>query len=293
MSQSIQSWQPRQAYQQVLAGDELLRSELGWKEVASGLAKILYGYCLILVVGLIFIVMTLLLAYFTAPPARGQSAVPIQRNIAMWWTLGLGLGSMFLLSLYTYIQIFVGKVRCAIHAPERCGARWFIFACILTIVVGPVLSTIESVSAQINAPSAAKQEEELRQLQRQLGSDGDMEGFVGFLRGRITVTQIVGALVSMGTSVFFVLFLRAIGNCFEESRLTVMADLYLMFSALLMGFTIFLVFFAGFNRSTLLIAGVLGLGGLISLAWYFGLIVYTRCLILNRIASLRSPLDMY
>jgi hypothetical protein len=292
MSYSIQNWQPRSApYQPQLHGDALLRHELGWSDVASGLARILYGYFLLFVIVAIWVFMTVALAYTvantaTTPRPRANAGPPIQ----VWWILGLGGGIIFLMSIYAYIQLFVGKVRCAIHAPERCGARWFIFACLLTIIVGPAMSMIDWVNAQVNPPSVQKQREQLRELER-IDGQNNPDALLDFLRRNITVTQIAGMLISMATTVFFVLFLRSIGTCFEESRLTVMADLYLMFSALLYGFTIFLVFFAGFNQSTLLILGGLAIGALASIAWYIGLVVYTRILILNRITKLRSPLE--
>jgi hypothetical protein len=268
----------------------MLRFELGWKDVASGLAKILFGYFLIVAAVMLLVFMLVFVAFNTVAASNAKGAnVVAQANIANMWTLGLGCAVLFLLSLYTYIQILTGKVRCAIHAPERCGARWFIFVCILTIIVGPVMGAIDSVSVSMDASSAKKQKEMQRILQDSGPENAD--AVVTVLRSQITVTQIASILISMCTSIFFVLFLRSIGSCFAERRLIVLADLYLGFTVMLMGFTIFLIYFAGFNQSTLLILGALILGGLASLAWYVGLLIYTRILILTKLENLRSPLE--
>lgn len=288
MSYSVQSggaWAPYGTQQ--IATEDLLRHEMGWTDVASGLAKILFGYFLIFV----NVMLILFLVVFLAFNAHSMSNPNSKTAIIAMWVLFLGCGIIFLLSLYTYVTVFVGKCRCAIHAPERCGARWYIFACMLCIVIGPVMGFFDTASAMLGPTNAQKDAMKSKMFQRVDQQEKDAEAVLAELRKSIGVTQIAGALVSLATTVFFVLFLRSIGNCFEDSRLSSLSDLYLMFTALLMGFTIFLVFFAGLDRSTWVVLLILGIGGLVSIAWYIGLIVYTRCLILYKLENLGSPLE--
>ncbi len=288
MSYSIQSGQPWSPhYRKAETPDELLRAELGWQDVASGLSKILFGYGLLAVNFLIIVGLIAYVVLSNSAPRRPNA----QDAIVAMWVLYLGIGIVGLLSIYTYAQIFIGKCRCAIHAPERCGARWYIFACLLCIVVGPVVGTINSIAVQ-SSVSTPEKKQKLRDelLQKAQGQGGD-SGVLAEIRRSFTITQIASALVSMSTTVFFVLFLRAIGACFEERLLIQMTDFYLMFSALLMGFTIYLLCATRLDASFLVVLVVLGVGGLIGAAWYLALVVYTRLVILSRLAKLRSPLD--
>jgi hypothetical protein len=288
MNQSIQSripWLPQ--FQQAETSEDQLRSELGWTEVASGLGKILYGYFLLAVNGLIVVG---LLIYLISSTVAARKPNPHDAILAMW-IFYLGMGIVGLLSIYTYVNIFVGKCRCAIHAPERCGARWYIFACLMCIVIGPVLSIVNSVAAPTTVVATENKEKLRSEMLQQLQSQDGESTVLSELRRRCTVMQIISVLVSLSTTVFFVLFLRAIADCFEEKRLTIMIDAYLIFSSLLLGYTIFMVTATKFDQSLLLILIILGVGGLISAGWYVAMVVYARTLILTKVANVRSPLE--
>jgi hypothetical protein len=287
MSYSIQSRQP---WSPQIHEDEpvenILRFEIGWKDVASGLGKILFGYfMLVLTLG---IVVGLVLYLAATAMARRPNAQDI---ILAMWVCYLGFGIVFLLGLYTYIQIIVGHVRCAIHSPERCGARWFIFACILCVVVGPWMGTINSVQMQMSTDTAEKKQKLRQELIQHFHGQTAEDGVLAEIRRGLSITQIASALISMASSLFFVLFLRSIGSCFQETRLTVLADLYLVFSAMLMSMTFYTTFFTRFNQSTVWVFAAIGVGGLVSAGWYIGLLIYCRVLILTRMNNLRSPLE--
>jgi hypothetical protein len=288
MSQSIQSRIPwLSQFQQPDTAEEQLRSELGWTEVASGLGKVLYGYFLLAVNGLIVVG---LLIYLISSTVAAKKPNAHDAILAMW-IFYLGIGIVGLLSIYTYVNIFVGKCRCAIHAPERCGARWYIFACLMCIVIGPVLSIVNSVAAPTTVVTADKKEKLHQELVQQLQGQEGESLVLGELRRRCTVMQVISALVSLSTTIFFVLFLRAIANCFEEKRLIVMNDMYLIFSSMLLGYTIYMLTAAKFDQNMILVLIPLGAGGLISAGWYVAMLVYTRTLILTKVAAVRSPLE--
>jgi hypothetical protein len=84
---------------------------------------------------------------------------------------------------------------------------------------------------------------------------------------------------------------RSIGTCFQERPLIILSDLYLVFSTLLMAFTVYHVVFAGLNRGMVLLLAVLGIGSLVSVLWYVVLVIYARIAILTRLARIRSPLE--
>ncbi len=297
MSYSIQaghSWAPpKQLKPQQL--DELLRAEIGWTEVASGLARILFGYfllavCIFLVVFVIVYSAVSTVTQATAAPRPGNT--PPKEDLLLMWVIGLGLGMAGLLAIFTYIQIFVGKVRCVIHTPERCGARWFIFICMLTITIGPVLGSLNSVAVNLSVDTPEKKMQLRKELIESMRRGDDTQTTVlAEIKRTLNVTQIASMLVSLGTTIFFVLFIRSIGSCFQEKLLIVMSDLYLVFSTLLVVFSVYQVVFGGLTRGMLLLVAVLGIGGLVSIIWYIVLVIFARIVIVNRLKRVRSPLE--
>src|SRR5260370_21264952 len=175
-----------------------LQSEFGWAEVGKGLTRILIGYA-IAVVGTTFGVGVFVFA------AMGQQtqAVPKGNQNSKLLIFMLGIGVLALTSLFSYGFILAGKWRCLMNAPERHAAKWLIFACMLCMVIGPVLNILFSLGGE-----GANNYKQLRQIRE--GAAVVRFDSVG------SILQLVGTVLSLASSVLFVLFLRAVGCCFNN-----------------------------------------------------------------------------
>lgn len=251
--------------------DDPLKYELGWQDVASALGRILLGYLLLLAcvaLGTLLIVYIGLHVLLRNPNNS--------KDLAAIWTLLGGMGVVGLLGLGSYGLIITGKLQCALHAPDRFGCRWFMFACLTCMVFGPVLNIAISIGGQ---PSAA----ELKKLQRSSSQHVSMPM-------PVLVTNIVGSAVSYAATILFVLFLRSVGKCFQDQRLITLSELYLLCSGLLLAGSIYLLWSGHFLKLGPLGKLGLGAGWLLLVCWYFGLLVLARLAILAGVAKVKSSL---
>ncbi len=246
--------------------------ELGWSGVATGLTRILIGYSLL---QLQIIMVVLLVTWLVSEmPATVEDAGRAGLTMALVATLGFGL--IALVSLYSYILILTGKCRCAIDAPEASGARWLMFACILCIIAGPVLS----IASSFVGPSQA----------RDLSSAKSREELTGKLAGP-SHAEAVGGILSIGATLLFVLFLRAIGQRFESQTLVTMCEVYLLVSALVVGVTLQLFYFSDNPFQNLLLLAGVAVGWLLLGVLYIGLIIGARVVLAVELSRPRSPLS--
>lgn len=256
--------------------DNPLRFELGWKDVASGLVKIAMGYgllmgCIALAVGLVAAIVSSEMVLQNAPPSRGGN------DLTMVWVTQIGGAAVSLGTLFACIWILTGKVRCAMHAPERAGARWLIFLCMIGVVSGPV------VSVALNASYVARAYDN---PQRFMKDTAEKQREM-----RVDLADLIGPTISFVTTVLFVLFIRSIGSCFNHSLTVAFADTYLALSAMLIGISIYLMFDTSLIRGAPVIA--LGIAG----AWFFSLfgylflMLFARVMILSELRKVKSPLE--
>jgi hypothetical protein len=242
-----------------------LNRETGWTEVGTGLTRVLIGYllsflCVCLGVGL--------LVWLTLHAVAGDITSPKNRTEV---SVVLLVGGCFLglLSLVSYGFVLVGKWNCAMHAPERHGARWFIFATIICMVVGPVVNIITPFAGgNENVP--------VRPGVRPVAPQGTVSAA---LTRSPTTIQLAASAVSLATTLFFVLFLRSVGLCFGCERYSRMTEMFLSFTGLLLGFTFYLLYTVPLQEIPLLILLGLGVGWLVSLVAYVGLVIGARILI--------------
>jgi hypothetical protein len=235
--------------------------ELGWTEVSKGLISVLGAY----VLGIINGIASVMLIWFTTAGFRR----PVHQITGDDLTLFLVGGAMlFFSSLYSSYLLLRGKWRCMMNAPERRSARWLMFASIVCVFAGPAINLASSFvgapaikirPAEIEKhPSAAKAAalyvEQLR--------DNDVGAYM----------RLGGAILAPFGPIFFVLFLRALHNCLENSLGARFTELYLLFLALLTAGTLSLVLDSRVHIRSDLLAYV-GIGWLIAVVWYFLLIV--------------------
>jgi hypothetical protein len=250
-----------------------LQVEYGWREVGKALTKILLGY-FILVVGCMAGASLFVVAL------RGRELEILPKNppknlvevLIIFGSLLMGASAFI-----SYGMIMVGKWRCLMSSPERRAAKWLMFTCMLCLLVGPVLNGIFSVTG-----AGA---DNYRALKK--GRDG-----VADVKFEATgaILQLVGAALSLASTVLFVLFLRAVGSCFNSKTLVNGIHLYLLYVALLIGGTVQVSLNEGRALAKPDVVMALGLGWLGLALGYVLIIVATRICILTGLDRVRSPL---
>src|SRR5262249_765971 len=200
---------------------EHLQFELGWTEVRRGLGLILRGYFLI-IGGAILLGTAIAVVIMLDPKDRAK--IPWQvREVGPF----LGLALFGILCLYAYGCIIVGHWRCLMNVPERRGARWLMFACLTGILAGPALNFAAGCTGVQTQPK----------IERGLDGIKDVK-----YTTEGAVMQIGSIGVALLGNVLFILFLRAVARCFEDSGRVLVVHLYLIFTALLLAGTVYLPF---------------------------------------------------
>src|SRR5262245_34815760 len=123
--------------------NERLRMETGWEDVGKGLSQILFGY-LTLVLGIGIGVGLIVLSVGNMGHQPGRP--PGRPSMASLWQLYIGLGVLSVVGLLSYLFILAGQFRCMLGAAERHGARWFMFACITCLLIGPGLNIASGIA---------------------------------------------------------------------------------------------------------------------------------------------------
>jgi hypothetical protein len=273
MPTSLETSKLFQEIQAEEATKDPLRSEFGWPEVGKGLNSILLGYA----IGVVGVFLGVSMLLFAMPTDEMRDLIKGNHNTVELVML-LTVGFILLSSLFSYAMILRGKWKCLMNAPERHAAKWLIFACMLCMVLGPVLSIFTSVGG------------EGAQNYKSLGKGRDGIAEVKF-EGVGGIIQIIGSVLSMASTVFFILFLRAVAVCFESKTCINLIHVYLGFSALLIGTTVQMTLTPrALMRLDVLLA--LGAGWLLSGLWYIALIVGVRMMITTRLAQMRPILEV-
>jgi hypothetical protein len=261
--------------------------EFGWPAVRTGLHSMLLGYLVSVGMGL-FAVALALWVVTTILQAQGLGDIV---DAAM--VLYAGIGILFLMGVLSLSLIIKGQIRCLINAPERCGARWLMFSSALCVVLGPALNiTSAFVGSPAKAPPAVASRDkngeavaEVRLALREYGAslmarDG---------RAYVSLAGDVGSLLS---GVFFVLFLRAVARCFDDTVRVRIAELYLLLTGVLFAVTLYLFLNPlEFLNHPQWILGLVG-GWFVAGWWYFLLLISTSSCIAEGLARRRPPLEM-
>lgn len=270
------------------ANDDYLRLELSWQTIAECLGQVLVSYALVAFCGVLSAGLAL---YLIANMKNG--AIPSgPKGLEVSWVYHGGSGIIFLMYLFAYLKLLINKWRCAIHAPDRNGTKWYIFACCLCLVIGPIVGFAGGISISLYGedvtPADVKAIQEFEDME-----DGKKSSrLIAGIMQTAMITYVAGVAISMATLVCFVLFLRAIGTCFRDGALSSMAEYYIWFNVALICFTIYLVFFTDVRGLPIEVMIGFVLAWLGTVIWYVVLIFMARSTISRKLENLRSPLDV-
>lgn len=194
----------------ILSGPtRLAEPEFGWDEVGKGLACLLFGQVLCLVIVL------LALGVLWQAGLRGGKTHPLGLSTEYKEVLFFcSLPILGLLGLVSYALVLKGLWRCQLSVPERFGARWLVFACIACVAIGPLLEGLGAV--QILVPNYVKFTKGFPALERVQPPPGSLTALgagLGFLT--------LGGL-------FFLAFLRMAARCLEAHGLRLGVELFLL-----------------------------------------------------------------
>jgi hypothetical protein len=246
---------------------EMADPMIGLPDLRKGLNTILLGYLVSLVASLI---MGGLIAYLVVQNMDKRMSMKTVDELS---TLLFGAVLVFGLAMIGSVILIVrGKWLCLSSAPEQCHAKWMMFLSILCILTGP---TLNFATHFINDPDPGpKRGGGAIAGQRFLKEIEKFKDGIPPLDAKAYV-RLAGQGIGMLSTIFFVLFLRALAKCWGADWRAAFIELYLLFVAILVAGVVVLFWKPAFMlaRPPLLLS--LGGGWLLAGVWYFALIVST------------------
>jgi hypothetical protein len=204
--------------------------EYGWPDVRSGLQRILCGY--LLAIGLVVLgVSVVFLLVYLVITSNNLLETALDSAMILYLTAAVS----FVGGLYSLFLVISGKLRCLIHVPERCGAKWLMFGSMLCLAFGPVLNTVGNLFGA-HKTSRFQDPKAIQALMEGMTNFGEM---LFKLEPRAYI-NLAGMLSSLASSVLFVLFMRQVCRCFEDGQRMRLAEFYLAFCAVVLAGTVFL-----------------------------------------------------
>jgi hypothetical protein len=252
-----------------------LHMEFGWRAVANGLSRVLFGYFL-MVLGWTIGGAALFYAVYHRELEAGSKLSKQSSSLFIFF----GIGFLGLASLISYGFIIAGKWRCIMNAPERHAAKWLMFLCILCLLVSPALHIIFSLSGE-----GAENYRYVRQHGKEGLAELKIDGTAGAM-------QLISTGLGLASTLLFVLFLRAVACCFKSQACLWNIHLFLGYACLLIGITVQMILSSQrllFRPDVLL---VVGCGWLVFLFWYVTVIVSVRVGITRGLSRVHSPLKL-
>lgn len=249
------------------SSSEMADPMIGLPDLRKGLNTILLGYLVSLGACLI---MGGLIAYLVVQNMGKRMSMKTVEEVS---TILFGAVLVFGLAMTGSVILIVrGKWMCLTSAPEQCHAKWMMFLSILCILTGPALN-FTTLFINDSAP-APKRGGRANAGHRFLKEIEKFEDGIPPLDARDYV-RLAGQGIGMLSTIFFVLFLRALAKCWGAEWRAAFIELYFLFVAILVAGVVALFWKPAFllARPRLL----LGLGGgwLFAGVWYFALIVST------------------
>jgi hypothetical protein len=247
-----------------------LNLEFGWKEVAKGLSRILLGYFL-MVLGWAAGGAALYYAIYAHELPSGEKVSKQSADLIVF----LGFGFLGLASLVSFGLIIAGKWRCVMNAPERYAAKWLMFLCLFCLLMSPALHFAFSMSGQ-----GAENYQQIKQHGKQGLSSINLQSLGGIM-------QLISTGLGLASTVFFILFLRAVACCFQRKACLWFIHLYLVYSCLLIGASVQVVLNAQKLLAKPELVLLLGAGWLVAVAWYVLIILTVRKTIVLGMGQMR------
>jgi hypothetical protein len=251
---------------------DLLRMEFGWREVSSGLGRILLGN-FIVIGGTALCVGLVVYAIFNMAGGKAQDQVP---KLGYVWAFYIGFSALSLVWLFGYGMIVTGQWRCLMNAPERRGAKWLMFACMTGLLMGPALNVAAGATGLDKGPDYRR-------------------GPAGFVRVKFSPTarkmQTASGVLGFSSYIFFILFLRAVARCFEDRARLAHVTFYLLVSSVLIAATLYVAMADPKLLTNPQVLLGLGVGWVVAFIWYLCLVGVMRSCIAQGMSQVRSPLD--
>lgn len=251
----------------------------GLKEVSKGLIGILTGYLVALgifgaaIATVVFVVVNVKAGKL----ALGDAATII---------LAMG-GVLFLAVIFTGWAILRNKWRCLMNAPERGGAKWWMFASMVCVFATPAINFACGITGA-NAGTQTSRTNRLAALEKMTA-----EKYTESLRAQDggAYMRLAGAVVGPLGGMFFLLFLRAVAVTIKSWVLARIAEVHLLLDVLLLVGSLYAIFDITRLRFLPHVWLSLALGGLVSFVLWLVLIIGTVVAIGNFLGRQRSPLD--
>jgi hypothetical protein len=253
--------------------------KMGWTEVSKGLFTLIAGY----VLGIVTSAATIFLIWEVTHGARTSLATVTGDDYTV---LLIGGAISFFASLGSSYLILRGKWRCVISAPERCGAKWFVFASMICVLSGPALHYVSGFAytpPRVRTPGAG--EVDIRP-----GAQQAAVHYVERLRDldASSYMRVAGSILTPLGPIFFALFLRAVHRCLGSIAGVRLTDLYLLLVALLFVASLALLLDPRVRIRFDLLT-ILGLGWLAATVFYFVLVVGAMFTISAHVNGPRQP----
>jgi hypothetical protein len=254
---------------------------LGLRDLRKGLNCVLLGYlcsaaALLGAAGIVWYLIAQTTGTTQARKAADDASIVI-------FTLALLLPLTGLASLVLVVR---GKWLCLMSAPEKCHAKWMMFLSILCILAGPLLNWSTLLHRDDKPADRGRPANAMSVARIQSEIEAYKEGFPEL--STHAYVKLAGKGIGMLSGVFFVLFLRAMAQSWGSWVRARLAELYLLFVAVLVAGVVVLIRNPSYllERPQLLLG--LGAGWLLAVLWYFCLILSTSIAISYRLAC-RPP----
>jgi hypothetical protein len=147
------------------------------------------------------------------------------------------------------------------------------------------------ITSFASAPTPAEMKELRQQHPQKTSGRWSQLQLPATLHQRMNTANLIGSTLSMATTVFFVLFLRSIGQCMGFPTFCRLNELYLLLNCILIGYTLHLAFSLGWEETPPLLLLGLGLCWFASGVGYILLVIGARIVVHAGMLSVRSPLE--
>jgi hypothetical protein len=247
---------------------EAVDAMLGLPDLRKGLNTILLGY--LVTIGAILAAVGIVFYLIVQTKGVAPTSKEMENASTVVFALILLLPLAGLMSLAMIIR---GKWLCLMNAPEHFHAKWMMFLSILCVVAGPLLNTGAFFVGDDKPADPTRPSHSMSIARIQHEIEEYKHGIPEL--GARSYVKLAGQGIGMLSTVFFILFLRAVALSTGFWVLARLSELYLLLIALLVVGVAILLRNPNFMlaRPQLLLA-LLG-GFLLSGPWYLGLIVAT------------------
>jgi hypothetical protein len=267
--------------------DAELSAETGWPDVARAIRSILFSHLLSILLFAEVIALVVYLATNHQEPGKHHKG-PTPAELRLEVLAMVGLAVFVLGQFFAVVMAVRGQWTCLLRSPERCHAKWLMFACILFILISPTAGFFSGFLAATD-PDAVVEAGKKKKKDPQTFTEmvGGLEEYkeTRHLQTTSGLLQLTSVALSLGSSLLFLLYLRAVGRCWESDVCVLLVDLFLFFVGALVAAVILIPLFAPKLMAQPLIPLALGGSAVLAYVWYLMLLLITSNCISNGLAQ--------